>query len=391
MRDYYCSRKFYSFKLDLEKKNIYNCCKSDPENIDIDTLKKNSTSIFNTKTLVNERQSMLNNDRIQSCEKGCWISEDKEKWSLRLETNSNNRTHLNVNSTPEELDLQLSGDCNLTCSYCCKEFSSAWRRDIIKNGDYNCGDKNRYDLKKIDQLLEQLSQKNRQNSKFHSYIKQELTKNIKDLKLLVISGGEPFLHNDLLSYIKIFKDVPTIKIMTGLGYSKDRLRKTLDNILKHKKIILVVSAESLDQNYEFNRYGNTYNHFLEMVDIIKSYNIAYGFSTTYSNLTVFDYVKFYEKFKDSKNCKKRLNLVYEPSFMSINVLDYASKDLIREQIKNSSLKDSTDSKNILLTLNNNCTEEQRKNLEIFIKEFCKRRNIKPNFMPDSLKRWLNLL
>lgn len=391
MKDYYCSRKFYSFKLDLEKKNVYNCCKSDPENIDLNELQKNSNSIFNTNNLVNERRLMLNNNRIQSCEKGCWIAEDNEKWSLRLETQSDKKTHLDIVSIPEELDLQLSGDCNLTCSYCCKEFSSAWRRDIIKNGNYNCETENRYNLKKIDQVLEQLSQKNRQNSKFHSYIKQELTKNIKNLKLLIISGGEPFLHNDLLSYVKIFKDVPTIKIMTGLGYSKDRLRKTLDNILKYKKIILVISAESLEQNYEFNRYGNTYHHFLEMVDIIKSYDISYGFSTTYSNLTIFDYVKFYEKFKDSEKCKKRLNLVYEPSFMSINVLDHDSKNLIKEQIENSSLKDSEDSKNILSTLNKESTEEQRKNLETFVKEFCKRRNIKPDFMPNSLKKWLNLL
>jgi organic radical activating enzyme len=388
MRDYYCSRKFYSFKLDLEKKNLYNCCKSDPENIDITSLEENSKSMFNTETLVKERQSMLNNDRIQSCEKGCWIAEDQKKWSLRLQTESNKKTHLEAIALPEELDLQLSGDCNLTCSYCCKEFSSAWRKDIIKHGDYNCEEEQRYNLKKIDMVLEKLSQRNRENSRLHKFIKNKLGKDIKNLSKLLISGGEPFIHNNLLSYIDIFKNVPDIKIVTGLGISKSRLVKILDNILKYKNIKLVISAESIGKNYEFNRYGNTYIHFTEILNVIQSYSINYAFNTTYSNLTIFDYVKFYKKYE---KIEKTLNLVYDPTFMSVNVLDDASKDIIREDISNSPFKNSEASKSILSVLNKTCTDTQRKNLEVFIKEFCKRRNIKPDFMPDSLKRWLNLL
>jgi len=388
MRDYYCSRKFYSFKLDLEKKNLYNCCKADPENIDINSINEDSKSLFNTEKLIQERQSMLNNERIKSCEKGCWIAEDQEKWSLRLQTGSNKKTHVEAVSLPKDLDLQLSGDCNLTCSYCCKEYSSAWRKDIIKHGDYNCETEDRYNLKNIDLVLEKLSQRQRENSKLHNFIKNKLVEDTKNLDKLTISGGEPFLHNDLLSYIDIFKNVPDIKIFTGLGLSKNRLIKILDNIFKYKNIRLVISGESLEQNYEFNRYGNTYNHFVEMLYIIKKYDIKHTFNTTYSNLTVFDYVKFYEKYD---KIEKILNLVYDPNFMSINVLDDNSKDIVREDILRSSLKNTETSKSILSLLNKPCTNTQKKNLEIFVKEFCKRRNIKPNFMPDSLKRWLNLL
>jgi len=385
MKDYYCSRKFYSFKLDLEKKNVYNCCKADPENINLNQIDK---SIFNTEKLVKERQMMLDNIKVKSCERECWIPENNSKWSLRLHTESYKKTHIDIISLPEEIDLLLSGDCNLTCSYCCKEFSSAWRRDVINNGDYNCETDNRYNLKKIDQVLEQLSQKNRQNSKFHSYIKQDLYKNIKNLKLISISGGEPFLHNDLLSYIEIFKDVKDIKITTGLGYSKDRLRRVLDKVLKYNQISLNISAESLNQNYEFNRYGNTYQHFLEMLDVIKSYPISYAFNTTYSNLTVFDYVKFYEHHKD---VSKHLNFVYEPNFMSVEVLDSESKEIIKKAILNSTISKSEYSKNILNLLDKTCTEAQRNQLEIFVKEFCKRRKIMIDFAPNSFKKWLNLL
>ncbi len=173
MRDYYCSRKFYSFKLDLEKKNIYNCCKSDPENIELDALNPDSKSLFNTEKQILERRSMLKNGRIKSCEKGCWIPEDQKKWSLRLKTASNEKTHIEPVSSPDDLELKLSGDCNLTCTYCCKEFSSAWRKDIITNGNYNCeGEEDRYNLKKIDLVLEKLSQRHRENSRLHNFVKK---------------------------------------------------------------------------------------------------------------------------------------------------------------------------------------------------------------------------
>ena len=213
MRDYYCSRKFSSFKIDIEKKNIYNCCKADGENIKVNALDK-TNSLFNTDLMKRERQLMLNNKRIKSCEKACWIPEDKGKWSLRLETQSNKKHYTNIIAKPEELDIQLSSDCNLTCSYCCKEFSSAWRRDIIHNGDYNDHKDNRYNLRNIDKVLERLSQKSRQNSAFYSQIKKELVETINDLKLLVISGGEPFLHNDLILFVNVFQNVPTIKIIS---------------------------------------------------------------------------------------------------------------------------------------------------------------------------------
>jgi len=388
MRDYYCSRKFYSFKLDLEKKNIYNCCKSDPQNIDMNFFNDDTNSLFNTQKQILERRSMLKNDRIKSCEKGCWIAEDEAKWSLRLQTGSDKKTHLAPVSTPGELDLQLSGDCNLTCSYCCKEFSSAWRKDIIKHGDYNCETEDRYKLKKIDIVLEKLSQSQRENSVLHYFIKTKLIKDTKNLNRLIITGGEPFLHNNLISYIEIFKHVPDIQITTGLGLSQTRLQQVLSKISKYKNIRLMISGESLNENYEFNRYGNTYDHFETMLSVIKRHSIRHAFLTTYSNLTVLDYVKFYEKYE---KIEKYLNLVYDPNFMSINVLDDESKDIIKESILRSSVKNTEISKSILWALKKTCSNEQRKNLELFVKEFSKRRSVQPSFMPNSLKKWLNLL
>ena len=132
-RDYYCSYKFKFLKIDLESKTTYNCHAAAPHPIDFDWLNNNPGQLFNTDTSINERQQMLNNQRNDSCEQNCWRAEDSGAQSPRLYQGGAKRTHDQLITHPEIIDLTVGGDCNLTCSYCCKEFSSAWRRDIVNN------------------------------------------------------------------------------------------------------------------------------------------------------------------------------------------------------------------------------------------------------------------
>jgi hypothetical protein len=99
--------------------------------------------------------------------------------------------------------------------------------------------------------------------------------------------------------------------------------------------------------------------------------IAYEFSTTYSNLTVLDYVKF----NTSYTLNNTINLVYDPEFMSVWVLDDVTKKELIDQIHNSPLSNTHNSKIITDLLSKSPSEIDRKNLEYFVKEFCKRRNI----------------
>jgi organic radical activating enzyme len=391
MRDYYCNQKFNWLKIDAEKKTTYSCCKATPDNIDNNFLEKNPGMIFNTPKLQEERQDMLDNKRVKSCENGCWTLEDNNLLSRRLKDKSNIRTHSQLISHPTTLDITISGECNLTCSYCCKEFSSAWRNDLFKNGDYSQLeniDKNRYEISNYDLALRKTSQKDRSNLKQLILIEKEIELMSPHLELVLISGGEPFLNYRLIHLLEKLKNVPKIVIVTGLGISKVKFKNILEKISKYKNVILRISAESTHENYEFNRFGNTWQNFLDCVKIIEDAKIDYGFSKTYSNLTVLDYVKFNTLYPRSIN--SIFTQVFEPSFMSIWVLDDETKKILINQIRSSSLENKYHNEIIINLLSKKSSEEERKNLEYFVKEFCKRRNIKPNFMPDSLKKWLNL-
>ena len=394
MRDYYCNQKFNWLKIDAEKKTTYSCCKATPDNIDNSWLEKNPGMIFNTKKLQEERQDMLDNKRVKSCENACWALEDNDLLSRRIRDKGNERTHSKLISYPTELDITISGECNLTCSYCCKEFSSAWRNDLFKNGNYSQleeTEKNRYKISSYDLALRKSSQQDRRNLKQFELIEKEIELMSPHLKRVFITGGEPFLNYRLIDILEKLKNIPQITIITGLGINKIRLKNILEKISNYKNIRLRISAESTQENYEFNRFGNTWLNFLECFKIIEDTKISYGFSKTYSNLTVLDYVKFNMLSINNRSMNSTFNQVFEPEFMSVWVLDEDTKKELISQIHSSPLSNTHDSKIITDLLSKTPSEIDRKNLEYFVKEFCKRRNITPNFMPDSLKRWLNLL
>ena len=177
-----------------------------------------------------------------------------------------------------------------------------------------------------------------------------------------------------------------INLFTCLGVKKNNLKKILKKLSNFKNLVLIISAESVGENYEFNRFGNTWKNFVECLNIIKNYKIIYKFNRTYSNLTVLDYIKFNKIFSDTGD----ICTLYEPRFMNICVLDNETKQNLLEEITKFTSCNHNHVKIIVDFLSKSPTEVDRYNLEYFVKEFCKRRKIKPNFMPNSLKKWLNL-
>jgi organic radical activating enzyme len=88
------------------------------------------------------------------------------------------------------LHVNLGSDCNLTCSYCCKQYSTAWLRDVNKHGPYL--DETRFHINNNDRMVLQLGQNTIKSSKSYQLILDEI-KNIKTATMIEISGGEPLL------------------------------------------------------------------------------------------------------------------------------------------------------------------------------------------------------
>ena len=387
MKDYYCNQKFYQLKINAEKKVIYSCCRADQENIDVNWLKDNPGELFNTPNLIQERKSMLSNERILGCENTCWSKEEKGMWSRRLQSENKERI-TTLRNKPTQLDITLSSECNLACSYCCKQYSSTWRKDIEVNGDYKglSNHNDRYALNNFDRVLKKLSQKKRQQTTVADLVNTEIDMMADGLNSVTMTGGEPLLDHRFSDMIQKFKNTKSVVVHSGLGVSENVLRRGLDAMSDtQNKVTLNISAESIGKNFEFNRQGSNWETFLRYIDIIKEYDVAIQFTSTYSNLNIMDYVKFNTVFHEYPIS---MNMVYDPAFMSVYNLDGETKKQVINDIKQSRLSNSKNANEIINTINQPTNEKLRQELRYFIQEFTRRRKTNIDFMPESFKTWI---
>jgi hypothetical protein len=244
--DYYCSTKFTDLQIHVPSRLLYNCCKAYPERVSVEWLEKNPGRLFNTDTMLKDRELMLENKSCSSCEFGCYKYERQGGVSARITTKHNDFIN-NPTADLKNLQISLSTDCNLTCAYCGPEWSTGWHTDITKNGSYKIKDTN-LETTNWSKLWSRMKQKTRStDTKFFNLILREisLAKNLESISLL---GGEPLLHNktlDLLNHLNNHK----VLITSGLGVHTERLKLFLQN-LKNQKVIFLISAESTGNFFE---------------------------------------------------------------------------------------------------------------------------------------------
>jgi organic radical activating enzyme len=388
-RDYYCSNKFTFLKIDFEKQNTYNCHAAAPHSIDFNWLEQNPGQLFNTPINVAERQQMLSNQRNQSCEQNCYPAEDRGHVSTRMIESTPDRRYTNIITQPTKVDFTLFSECNLTCSYCCKEYSSAWRNDLLKNGPYELPlheDKNRLQLLPIDIVASKVSQQEKINSNKIKLLLDNFYQIQNNVETLTITGGEPFLNNHLLELLEKVQNVPRVNLFTGFGVELKRFKRILEQIKAYKNVVLNISAESTGKIFEFNRFGMEWNDFLEKLKIIQTYNIQFEFHSTLSNLTVLGFADFYKQFSQHAI---HIDFVNRPNFMSIGNLDPDSKNWILGEL--AEYKSNHMIQQIIQTIQSTYTSnDHRLSMQSWITQFAQRRNLDVNIYPKTFLDWLQL-
>jgi organic radical activating enzyme len=378
---FYCSEKFTFLTVDVEKRLLYSCCSAKPEKINLTWLKENPTQLFNTSLIQSERQDMLNNIPVASCEANCWRPEKNNLTSRRIWLKKDQVTHTNVQTTsPSLLNINLGSSCNLTCSYCCKQYSSAWRQDIVTNGSYI--NHERFNVTSQDRILLKISQAEHIDTAAHQQIVDAIS-NFDKVKEISISGGEPFLYNSLISLLEKFNNID-IQIYTGLGVNPTRFKKQLSKIKNKHNLTIVVSAENCDSFYEFNRYGNTWSQFLINLTELQNEGFSIKFSSVISNLTIFGLLDFINQFP---KIESRYNWCNDPDFLGVNVLDDLSKEDLIHKISSSDIQIK---EYLISSIKQSYTEEQKQNFSMYLSEFARRKNLSLAIYPASMLQWLKV-
>lgn len=387
-RDYYCNNKFKYLKIDPEQNLTYNCHAAQPHRMDLAWLEKNPGEIFNTELNMSERVMMLHNERNSSCEQNCWKAEDRGAAGTRIVDKGYERTHFSVRSYPEIIDLVIGNDCNLTCSYCCREYSSAWRRDLINNGDYQSLDENnsRYQATPVDRVLQNLSQSDRIDSKRYQLYIRELGIIADHAKKMIITGGEPFLNNFLFDILALCKNIPYIRLFTGFGVSTARFERIANQLRDYPNVAVAISVENVGALHEFNRYGTKWAEVNHKIQLLESLGIKIEVHSTLSNLTLFGLHDFYAEFG---HFDFDFDFVYNPTFMPVYVLDPDSKQAIQHQLSTLSF-DGIDK--IGQSMEPDPTPLQKKQLVEFLKQYVERRpGLDMSVFPKSFREWLNVV
>jgi molybdenum cofactor biosynthesis enzyme MoaA len=380
MSNYFCSEKFTWLSVDLEKKTNRSCCAAQPHNIDLKWLTTNPGHLFNTPELINERKMMLDNQPVATCEDVCWRTESRGMVSRRQQLGLDTLQILPVLSSPNCLHVIIGSTCNLTCVYCAKEYSNAWYRDIKTNGEYF--DHPRFNIINQDKILDKLSQNSVIESKDYQALISELHQFDK-LKSIYISGGEPFLYNNLENLLNQFDPAIEINLFTGLGVDTKRLANQLSKLDRRQNIVINISAENTGALYEFTRYGNTWQRFLDNVRVVEEQRFDIVIRSVISNTTVFGLEQFATDFEQYKI---EYQFCYDPDYLAVNVLDSQTKQQLITQYEHSKI----DIKDQLLTaLSCNSTVDQQNNFIKYITQFASRRNLDMNVFPDSLNNWIN--
>lgn len=384
---YYCSQKFWWLTVDLEKFRTSSCCSAMPDKIDLAWLSQNPGQLFNSPTLIEERQLMLANQPVSSCNASCWQAEAKGQVSRRLSHKSQIRTHLNPISTPEVLNIIVGSDCNMTCVYCGKNYSTAWMRDLRTQPYHNIVSlDDRFKITSRDRVLEQLSQKDIAGSEVQAQLIDEINQMCQNsqLKFIDITGGEPLLYVGLQNLISSIPTHIKVRITTGMGVDTKRFNRLADYLATRGNVEFEISVENIESRYEFVRYGNTWQRFLENLNTLKTHQIDYVFHITVSNITLHGLPEFLQFAEDQS---VNYQICSDPDFLAPNVLDPESKQRIAEWTQDESdpLKSM-----IYKSIQHEASEEQYNNLRSYIVQFAQRRNLDIRILSDSFVRWLQL-
>lgn len=381
--DYYCSEKFNQLSIDLNRFETLNCCTAQAEKIDFNWLNQNPNQLFNTPKMHHERMQMFSNQRVESCNI-CWKAEEQGLTSYRqLISKSVKKTDKDLFLIPVDLNLIVGVNCNMSCVYCNKHYSSSWINDIKNNGVYLDGKYDRFKLDNYDLILNKLSQKEIEKSNLRKLLFDEI-KNIvnqPECKKIVISGGEPFLYLYLSELCNLIPDDKKIIIYTGLGVNEKRFLNEITQ-LKNKNLEIVISGENTNRLYEFTRFGNSWKNFNNNIETIEKLNIENNFSIVVSNLTIFDLPNFIKKYPRNNN---RFLFCNDPEFLNIKFLDDLSKQKLLDTL--------TDfPKEISLLIEQNLNQQPEKeyivDLRNYLIDFSTRRKLSLDIFPKSFLDWL---
>ena len=167
----------------------------------------------------------------------------------------------------QTIDVRWTNLCNFACVYCSSEFSSKWADELNVRTE---------------------TPSDKQSADFREYI----YRHAKNLKHVYLAGGEPLLMKENLDLLKELTPDVNLRINTNLSKVDTGV---FDAVCKFKNVHWTVSAETIEEEFEYIRFGGKWSDFLDNLNTIRKLDHKISFNMLWFLLnydTVFGYVDY---------------------------------------------------------------------------------------------------
>lgn len=197
-----------------------------------------------------------------------------------------------VSVTPTFLEVYFSNTCNMKCTYCGPQFSSAW---VEENRKFNINVETQINSGYQPELAEDNPHYDQMVADLWKYLDEE--QRYSTLRRFHILGGEPFLLSEMDQCIDFWREHPnpdlSISVITNLNIPHARFSKYIERfreLINNGKIMTVQIVASIDmwgKEQEFVRYGLDLNLLQQNFEsIITDPIITCSINSTLSSLTI---------------------------------------------------------------------------------------------------------
>jgi MoaA/NifB/PqqE/SkfB family radical SAM enzyme len=206
----------------------------------------------------------------------------------------------------QTIDVRWSNLCNFGCVYCGPTFSSKWADEL-----------------KVYHAKPDATQLNN--------FKQYIFDHASQLKHVYMAGGEPLLMKENLELLEILQQKnPEVNLRINTNLSKVDTQ-VFDRICEFKNVHWTISVETIEDEFEYIRYGGKWTDFLDNLNIVRALDHKISFNMLHFLLnyqSVFDCVDYLKRLGFHNNSFV-IGALLSPDYLNIRHLPYNVLNLLK--------------------------------------------------------------
>ncbi len=329
---YFCMMPWVHMHL-IPNSTAHLCCISDVKK-PIGKFEGNFESVYNSSEMKKARLGMLNGQPIEACQR-CYDLEKNDIYSLRQNSlNKFQKYFEEVQNTNEDgginsfrmryLDIRFNNGCNFRCQTCGPTFSSAWYAD----------------QKRLYPLWQGQPMTMVANS---DKLWSELEPSLKFIEEAYFAGGEPLITEEVYKIMDYWIANGHFDLDIGFTTNFSNLiykgRNIIDYWRRFPRLTVSASIDDSGQRAEYLRKGTKWAQIVENRETLKKEcpNIIFELTPTISLYNIWHFPEFHWEWlglgyvtpKDF-----RLNILTEPSYMSISSIPLTARPRIIDRWNN---------------------------------------------------------